>query len=329
MKNKIKLTLLPLQNSTIYIVCSIVIIAILMVASYQVLSLFSSDVGVYKKLSSTELFIQGGSDKIDYSSFEQIFPFIEVEEQLGCQEGSIGIANNEFDNTLDISETLHEQLEDETYSQQIIVCPNNTSKQVQKYHLPNEAYGFDSILYGDYPGQGEVLIGEYVANLYASNHDYKNYKDIIGQKINVTVDKSDYEFKISGVIEGTSLILYDNPKAESLNVDNPDYYKDFETKASKEQFITDNNLNKKVTNITYYDSDNYNYTNPKSIVIAISLLLELITLVVVLIYPLKQIKYIIRFYKHQKQWYLIYSIPILIIFIILVINSSLYHIYVK
>lgn len=324
MKNKVKLVLLPLQNSTLFVVSCVVITCILIYGSYQILIMFPETVEVSKKLKTTQLFIEGGNTNIDYSNFEPIFPFTKTDINLNCYDVSIGIEDNKFDPKLEISDTLELQLKDDTFSKQIEACPNYTSDLIQEYYLPNEAYGFE-YLQGNYPEDGEVLIGEYIANLYASQNGFTNYKDIIGQEITVIHDGENYNFKISGVTSGGFNILYNsNQKQSYQSTVYSDYYIDFASKDEKEKFIQDNNLNDKATGIIFFDSTNYNYTSPQVFVIFISMCIELLFTVLILAYPLKQIQNIIRFYNHQSQWYYIYFLPLCLIIIIVLLNTVLY-----
>lgn len=309
MKNKVKLILLPLRNSTFYVVICVIITCILIYGSYQILNMFPETVGVYKKLETTQLFIEGGNNDIDYSNLEPIFPFTYTDINLKCHDVSIGVEDNKFDPKQEISDTLKLQLQEDTISKQIVACPNYTSDIIEEYHLPNGAYGFEYMM-GDYPEEGEVLIGEYVANLYASQNDFEDYKDLIGQEITISSQGDNYSFKISGITAGGFNILYNSEQKQNYQeTSNFDYYVDFDSEDEKEKFIQDNNLNDKGTGITYYESSNYNYTSPQVFVILISMCLELLVIVSILVHPLKQIKLIIRFYKHQSNWYLIYFLP--------------------
>lgn len=329
MNNKLKLILLPLKNSTVYIIGCILIITILVIATTQILAMFPANTGVFKKLNSTELFVQGGSNELDYTNFEPIFPFTESDVELNCNEASIGVEDNMFNAKLGVSDTLQYQMQEKNFDNTVEACPNYTSKQVEQYHLPNAPYNFTNILYGDYPGSGEVLIGEYVANLLVSDRGYDDYKELMGDEINVVVAGLEYERTISGISEGSTVILYNPENSKNYqDTDQPDYYIAFDNKQDKEQFIIDNKLNDKATNIDYYSSDNYNYTDPKVIVILASLSLELLVLAVILFYPLKQIKQIVRFYKHQKSWYYIYTIPLLLTILILLLNIIMYKTFV-
>lgn len=325
MKNKIKLALLPIFNSGFYVASCVTILCILILGAYQILILFPDNIGVYKKLDNTELFIEGRESNINYSDFEPIFPFTNTDINLECEDVSIGINDNKFNPKLDVSDELNLQLQDKTASKQITACPDYTSDQVQEYHIPNSAYGFE-LIEGDYPKAGEVLIGEYIANLYASEYGYTDYGDLIGQEINVSNKSKTYTQKISGITTGGFKILYNtNFKQEYQKTKYSDYYVNFDSKAEKELFVEEHNLDNKATNITYYESENYNYTNPKTYVILISLMLELVVVILILKHPLKQIKSIIKFYNHQRQWYLIYFVPLCLIIIITLINVALYN----
>ncbi len=313
MKRRLKIFLLPITSDFMLLAIALSITFLISLIITPLVNYVTPQDISYTNIKSTELFINNPKTLSNTEGFSDIFPFAYDQEQIPYI--NVGL-NLDFVDTSFNKDIMSKNLSQElpVYTQNdyssIALYPNLTSKEVELANINNDTYSISYIVAGDYPeNRDEVLINEYIAQVYMDNNDFPSYESIIGKNIDVVYEGEKHPLIISGVSVGN-----DNLVSGFKDYDyTPSYYgiyKDFDTKKSKEEYIN-----------TYLKNDNYNYIDSsmyntfKVINVFKSCILGIIFLSITI--PPSVSKYkIIRYYDKTYTPVLIFTIPfILLVFI--------------
>ncbi len=324
--NKLAITTLYVKNDKFYFLITLPILVIFILISSVLITMLTELNNPPINLDNDELFLTIESNSaIDTSEFEQIYSFTLGYEQVTSYPALIDIDRENFKINDNVTNVLLSQISSyQNSSLPIYIKPIYSDQIVIDKLIPNNAFLIPYFIAGGYPiNNDEVIIGEYIANILLTTYDYEQYDELIGQKIEVIINSVKCELVIAGISAGGKDILTLNTSVfDESKPDVVSYYRKFESKEQKENFIKQYDIEQNEQVIEYYDSKNYNVLNFKLIIKMSAIIIGSIIYIAITYKPLKEIKYVINYYASQTNWRYIYVIPVVtyIIFVAMILN---------
>lgn len=305
---KLKICLLPMIEARYFLILTLLIGLLILGFTTLFTSELTTEQTYSRHLNSKELYV------IDYPNLETDDNFLKINYLGEGEEVYPVMIDNQFTLQNQLSDyeptfELYEQLGSSTDRYDYVkLAPIYINHEVSLKQMPLPSLGITSIQYGNYPiNSNQLLVGELPAIYLQDELKLKSKSELIGRTISLVIDEDVYEFQISGITTGGTdfYLSYENHFFD-YEPTRYSYYRQFDTKADKEQYILDTITTQ---GIEYYDSKNYNYFSVRLKAVIIMSIIITIMYIIILMPKLIGLNNILTSYRKRRTMPLILIIP--------------------